>query len=199
MSALPEPSLPVIADVQLGGCRIGRHVAWAPGLAPLLAIGLQPAGSGAVPVCVLHPGCPEVCLLQPLPRLPMQLSNADNDQICEHTAIKDTVELRRKSREIADLLAVQEHTILHVPDRGPPAADGGEASQQLAALAWAPAGCQAALLTATLQVRHNVWQVNVAVNVPDPRCRRCTCAICCACGVQCPLCSDGSSPNRQQR
>lgn len=60
---LPEPPLPVLAEVRLGGFCLGRHVAWSPGATPLLAIGLQPRENGAVPVCVLHPGCPEVLLL----------------------------------------------------------------------------------------------------------------------------------------
>lgn len=60
MPALVDTSLPVVADVRPAGFRVGQHVAWAPGAASLLAFGLQPEGDGAVPVCVLHPACPEV-------------------------------------------------------------------------------------------------------------------------------------------
>lgn len=59
MPALADTWLPVVADVRPAGFRIGQHVAWANGAASLLAFGLQPEGDGAVPVCVLHPSCPE--------------------------------------------------------------------------------------------------------------------------------------------
>lgn len=62
MPLLPQPVLPVEVDVRPEGFRVGRHLAWAVGSSSLIAFGLQPEGDGAIPVCVLHPASPEVCL-----------------------------------------------------------------------------------------------------------------------------------------